>query len=89
MRLIAALLIMSCLTSCSAARKAVGAVSNIGGKTESVTNAEASAASAEATSASRGITQANDMGKVSKQVPNGLVGDTKNSLHSGDAIAPQ
>jgi hypothetical protein len=89
MRIIVALLIISCLTGCSAARKAVGAVSNLGSKTEAATNAEASAANAEASSASRGITQATDMGKVAKQVPNGLVSDTKNSLHSGDAIAPQ
>jgi hypothetical protein len=89
MRTIAALLILSCLAGCSVARKAVGVVSNIGSKTASATNAEASAANAEASSASRGIIRADDMGKVSKQVPSGLVGDTKNSLHSGDAIPPQ
>jgi hypothetical protein len=89
MRVIAALLIISSLTACSAARKAVGAISNIGSKTEAATNAEASAASDEATSTARGITRADNIGKVSKQLPAGLIGDTKNSLHSGDPIPPQ
>jgi hypothetical protein len=89
MRLIAVLLIISSLTACSVARNAVGVISNIGSKTESVQNAEASAAAAEATSVARGITRADDMGQISKQLPGGLVGDTKNSLHSGDPIPPQ
>jgi predicted small secreted protein len=89
MRLIAALLLVSCLAACTTARKAMGVVSDIGSKPESVSNAESNAASLEASSTSRGIIRADDMGKVSKQVPSGLIGDSKNSLYSGDPIPPQ
>ncbi len=89
MRLIAALFLITCLAGCSTARKAMGVISNIGSKTEPATNAQANAASIEATNTSRGIIRADDMDKVSKQVPSGLIADSKNSLHSGDPIAPQ
>jgi hypothetical protein len=89
MRQIFTLLILCSVTGCSVARKTVGVVSSIGSKTDSATNAEASAANAETTRVSRGIIRADDMGKVSKQVPDGLVSDSQNSLHSGDAIPPQ
>lgn len=89
MRLIAALLLISCLAACSTARKAIGIVSDIGSKTESASNAQSNAARLEASSTSRGIIRADDMDKVSKQVPSGLIGDSKNSLHSGDPIPPQ
>jgi hypothetical protein len=89
MRLIALPLLILALGGCSVARSAVGFVSNIGGKTANVTNAEANAANVEASRVARGITQADDMDQLKKRVPGGLVGDTANSLHSGDPVSPQ
>jgi uncharacterized protein YceK len=89
MRMIALPLLILTLSGCSVARDAVGFVSSIGSKSGTVTNAEANAASSDASIAARGITRADNMDDVKKRVPGGLVGDTKNSLHSGDPVTPQ
>ncbi len=89
MRLIVLPLLILTLGGCSVARDAVGFVSNIGGKTASISNAEANVASSDASIAARGITRADNMDEVKKRVPEGLIGDSKNSLHSGDPVSPQ
>jgi hypothetical protein len=81
------------LSACSTARKAVGAVSNLGGLLGNDQPAQApqtTAAAGEAETAPVAKTIiADDIKRASRGLPRGLEGDAKNILHSGDPVPPR